>query len=73
MAYRKISTETVRKNMRSWALTGSITVALRMSKDFGHSIFRLPNGMYAVRIPTGKRLTPEIRAKLKSAGQLDWR
>ena len=73
MAYKKISAETVRKNMRSWAITQSITVALRMAREFGHSIFRLPNGSYAVRIPTGKRLTPDIRRKLKDSGQLDWR
>ena len=65
----KISQETVMKDRSKWVITLSIDNAKRASKDFNHSIYKMPNGAYAVRKPTGKRLTPEIRRKLKASGQ----
>ena len=73
MAYSRITTTTLARNRKDWAVTQNITVAQRMSKDFGHKIFKTPHGLYAVRKPTGKRLTPELRRELEESGQNSWR
>jgi hypothetical protein len=70
--YSKISVEAVKKNKKAWAITLGVDTAKQMSKEWGHKIFRLPNGAYVVRMPTGKRMTPKLRAQLERAGQFNW-
>ena len=72
MAYTKISTETVLKNKKDWAITFSPTVAKLMSKVFKHKIYQIENGAFVIRKPTGDRLTLEVKALLQSSGQYSW-
>ena len=44
-----IRQETVVKNRKKWFLTHAISMAEKASKDWGRSIYRLPNGVYAIR------------------------
>jgi hypothetical protein len=73
MAYTRITTTALAHNRSAWAVTHSLDTAKKMAKDFGHKIFKTPHGLYAVRKPTGKKLTPELRRKLEQSGQYDWR
>jgi len=73
MTFPRITTTTLAHNRDRWAVTHSLAVAKKMSKDFGHSIFKTPHGLYAVRKPTGKRLTSEARRELVQSGQHNWR
>lgn len=70
---RQISVATVNKHRGSWILTMSLAAAKKISKDWNHAIFQIPNGSYVIRRPTGKRMTPELRKALEKAGQNSWR
>lgn len=52
---RKIRAETVVMNRKKWFLTHAISVAERASKDWNRTIYRLPNGVYALRDPRVKK------------------
>jgi hypothetical protein len=44
-----IRAETINRNRNKWFLTHAISMAEKASKDWGRSIYRLPNGVYAIR------------------------
>jgi hypothetical protein len=51
---RKIKAETVTANRKKWFLTHSIANAEKASKNWNRTIYRIPNGVYCVRLPKGK-------------------
>jgi len=71
MSYKTIPVSAV--NSRDWVIMMNLDAAKKVSKAWRHKIFKIPNGSYVVRKPTGKRLTPELRRKLEESGQNSWR
>ena len=46
---RSITQETVMKNRQKWFVTFSVDVAKRYAKNANRTIYKLPNGAYAIR------------------------
>jgi hypothetical protein len=66
MTIRKISQEAIVRDKSKWLATLSIEVSKRVSKEWKHTIYQLPNGLYVVRVPKDK-LRPQ-----KSIKKLFW-
>ncbi len=66
MVIRKISQEAVVRDKSKWLATLSIEIAKKVSKEWKHTIYQLPNGLYVIRVPKDK-----FRLQ-KSAKKLFW-